>query len=195
MSIFKEVQRGWLFMNRCYLIKKCLQDYLDGCLSQPVRRRVEEHLTRCEACASLFSDSKILLEITRKAGQQIDQPDERFWENFDRKLDSRIHPSREFKVSGGQRPSWVASFLFLRPAFVALPLAVIALAIGLRLFLPSQTMMRSSFRSQDEVALADEIVLYDGMSEESGQVLGDQDLTQELELLYSIDPSLLDEIG
>ena len=49
----------------CQRLVEMVTDYLEGALDPELRRRVEEHLAACDACAGYVAEVRAVLALTR----------------------------------------------------------------------------------------------------------------------------------
>ncbi|MFH0876930.1 MAG: zf-HC2 domain-containing protein [Candidatus Omnitrophota bacterium] len=174
-------------MFKCFFTKRKLVDYLDGTLSPLASEGIRRHLDVCVSCRAAFAGLENVGELARKA--HTPSMNEESWVSFDRRLSDRLD---EMAKPFAAEPKKAFAALFFprwRPVLVAMPLAIIALAIGLRLVTPR-------LYERQTVAMLAELDLLDEVAKDNGRgVLGEDDVSAEIEMLYQLDPALLKGIS
>jgi len=112
-------------MKNCNRVKKLLEPYLFGELSETDKMRVENHLTECPNCArEVVSLQKVLKVIRRKEDEKFPQ---QMWDNFLPDLHKKLVT---VKTPSGKISLWSEIFnrFFIHPK-PAVRLATIALTL------------------------------------------------------------------
>ncbi|MFA5315670.1 MAG: zf-HC2 domain-containing protein [Candidatus Omnitrophota bacterium] len=172
-------------MDMCFFVKRKLLDLAEGELSERQAAGVRAHLENCPACRSRLEELRRGLQaagLHREA-----QMPEDFWKKFDAGLQKKI-----LERECGRLPRASRRFVLVapvwRPALIALPVLVImfALATHLRIFSPA---------AQEETLVNDAAWLMDEASDEQGALSSDDDIADDMEILYLVDPSSFQENG
>jgi hypothetical protein len=53
----------------CNLFVEVITDYLDGAMEPNEARRLEEHLSICDGCASVLEQYRVILRLTGRLGE------------------------------------------------------------------------------------------------------------------------------
>lgn len=59
----------------CYEAVALISDYLEGALSMRSRRRLEHHLSVCDACSAYLEQMRVTIALTGKVGPEDLAPD------------------------------------------------------------------------------------------------------------------------
>jgi hypothetical protein len=155
-------------------------DYFEGALSPTEDLKVRRHLDACAPCRKIFSDSGAVIRL---AASSIPlQPNEAFWKDFDASLSRKLDDLASNKEARRAHPVFA---LNPRPALVALSLAVVVIAIGVRV-LP----MMSIYQMNKETELVNEVVLLDEVAPNGdNKDTGLDDMLMDAALLNDIDAS------
>lgn len=163
-------------MFKCIFIKKKLYDYLDSCLSQADRTRVEKHLAICPDCDRLLGRMSRVIELAKN--KKIPEPQEAFWYDFktglDRKLNARLLPEFDFKPK---------LKINLRPAFAYASVLILILAMGTYFY----TQKKPLQFSQSDADLVNELELLEEVSQDTALNHDEKAYIDEINLLYQLD--------
>jgi hypothetical protein len=129
-------------------------DYFEGALPPAKERQVRRHLDACVSCRKIFFESGAVMRLA--ASKIPPKPDAAFWKDFDASLSQKLDALAGKKEKAGARPAFGFN---LRPALVMAPLAIVVVALGIRI-LPLSLFPRAI----NEADLVDEAVLLDEMS-------------------------------
>ncbi len=140
----------------CFLNRKRMVDYFEGSLSPDAAQAVRRHLEVCVRCREVFSGSEAVVRLA--ASKRPVEPDAAFWDDFDATLERKLDAAAAKREAARARR--LLFHVHLRPALAMLSLAVVVVAVGVRL-----GPLGRSFRSGEEIAdLVNEAVLLDELA-------------------------------
>lgn len=172
-------------MGMCFFARRKLFDFAEGELSEREAGRLRAHLENCPACRGRLEDLRRGLQAAR-LHREAQMPED-FWKKFDADLQKKI-----FERECGRLPRAARRFVLVapvwRPALIALPVLVIMFAVATHLKVFSPT-------TQEEALVSDAAWLMDEASDEQGVFSSDDDITDDMEILYLVDPSAFQENG
>ncbi|MFA5038567.1 MAG: zf-HC2 domain-containing protein [Candidatus Omnitrophota bacterium] len=167
-------------MALCFLIRRKLVDFAEQNLNEGEVRKVQAHLSECGPCRQEFDLIRKGLDAAH--GHRPPVMDEVFWKRFDEGLWKKIQEGKpSFSPAPFLAPLW-------KPAAVILPVIIVMLAVLTRMSMISV--------GQQEAVLVREAAWLINESPDT-QVLSalEDDLTDEMEILFVLDPSLIRKIG
>ncbi len=182
-------------MLKCFFIKRKLTDYLDGTLTRESAEDVKNHLDGCPGCRRVFSQAQELISIAAQKNK-VELTDE-FWKKFDRDLNDRLDAQLGKNLSPNKRFAFIPFSVLPRPVLVAVPLALIVVAIGLHLLYPARYIREARIYRQQETGIVEDMELLDELSEANGvsYTAQDEDYIAEMDVLYLLDPQSIEGIG
>jgi anti-sigma factor RsiW len=170
-------------MLKCFFTQRKIVDYLEDALSSSDKTGFEAHMNTCAACRKVLN--KVTRVIRIAGAKRSPQLSEEYWKKFDTDLNTRLDERLAVDFRRASRPVLDPFVLLRHPAWVAVSLAVIVLAVGLKV-LPYAR--RNALAQQEEASLISDVDLLDEIGQANGASSGqDENVESELELLYSLD--------
>ena len=181
-------------MLDCFLSKRKMFDYIDGTLTPRKAEKLKIHLQHCLRCRKAFSGMEAVVKIASEKKPPSFSED--FWKQFDRDLNAKLDAKLWQKLSPRKKIVLAPFFILPRPALVAVSLSIIVLVIGLHLLYPTPYIRQARMPQDQESSLVNDADLLDEISQENGIAAGtDEDYTAEIETLYLLDPSSIEQMG
>lgn len=180
-------------MFTCRKVRKSLYGYFCDLLTSTQRASLEAHIKGCLSCLNEFGKTKALFELVSK--KEIPHPSNEFWQGFDTELEQRLSilHKKELKNSGFEKISLALKFL-LRPEYrpILATAFVIVMVISAALFFTPHANNKSVKLALSNEEIEEDLAILDEFDEERSAQSGDEtdnDIIDELDILYELDPS------